>query len=497
MSDLHLLVKSMSKNEKRYFRLFTSSFSNENKDYQRLFDAIETTEVYNEKELKKELGIKHMPFSKKYLFDNILKSLRLYHTEQRQVFQLLDAFKNISILRNKGLIKDAVKIYEKTEQQLIEDNRFTLLLELFNTGEELYRLYLPSKLVAEKVQEIEAKKVKYLQLQRNLTEYQILNRSLRNKWRKVYPIRNKEQEQEVLSVLSHQLLQSEEEALTPLAKSYYFNNMTIGHTMLLNFESVKNHAQVSIDYILEKTEIAAIQRRALTANLSNLLIACSKTKDWETFKKYDELYKEKLEAFKNLDGSKVSTVNQKLYYNYTLHHLIEREEYTKVLEMQAEVVNFWETFDSFLDNDWKITLSDFFAQAHFQVDNYEEAQKWVEIILEEEKNDPKTPSVCNARILNLLIHFKQENYFLLNSLFRSTYRYLNKNERLFKSERLLLNYFKWIGENHSVGDFKDKTEKLFVTLEEVIKENKYEQNFYDELRPIILKAFQELIATKN
>lgn len=479
----------MSKNEKRYFRLFTSAFSNEDKDYLKLFDEIENCEEYDEKQIKNKLGIKHMPFTKKYLFDNILKSSRLYYTEQRQRFQLMDAFKNISILKSKGLIKDAVKIYEKTEDLLIEDNRFTFLLELLNTGEVLYRIYLPNKEVEAKVQELEQKKIHYLRLQRNLTEYQILNRALRNKWRKIYPIRNEEQEKEVWEVLVNPLLESIDNALSPAAQSYYYNNMTIGHSMLLNFEKVKKYAKESVERILSAKQNSAIQRKALMANLCNLMVACSRTLDPE-FDKYYEFFVSKMKEFESLDGLKNNIINRKLSYNCKLQNFIEHEQYEEVLKIQEEVEVFWKNYEEFLDNDWKITISDFLAQANFQVNDFDEAKKWVELILEEEKNNPKTPSVCNARILNLLIHFKQENYFLLNSLFRSTYRYLNKNQRLFKSERLLLNYFKWVGEHYTIGDFEEKTQKLFIALEKVVEMNKYEKSFYDELKPSIFKTFQ-------
>lgn len=492
MNDLHRLIKSMSKSEKRYFRLFASSFSNENSEYLKLFSEIDLMEEYDEQRLKKKLKIKHLSVAKKYLKDVILKALRLYNTEQRQGFQMLDAFKNIAILRDKGLIKEAIKLLEKTEEQLLEFNLYPFLLELLNIAEVLYRLYLPNKEVESKLNEIEGKKLRYLDVYENITAYQLLSQNLRNVWRKVYPIRNKEQEQVVAEVLQNSLLTSPEQALTSISESYFYNSMILCHTILLNFEEVKKYAEASIIKIQKEKTKSFVNWKALMANTSNLLVACAKTKDHQRFEKYNQLFVDNLAEMKKKKlGTQTEVINQKLYYNYTLLYFHESELYDKVINCEPHVEHFWKTFDEFLDNDWKVTVSYFLAQAFFQNNEFEKSIKWIDFILNEEKNNPKTPSVCNARILNLLVHFKQQNYYLLESLMRSTYRFLNKNERLFKSERLLLNYFKWISENPHLEPFEEKTNKLFTSLEEISLENKYEHNFYNEMKPSLLKTFDK------
>ena len=47
-----------------------------------------------------------------------------------------------------------------------------------------------------------------------------------------------------------------------------------------------------------------------------------------------------------------------------------------------------------------------------------------------------------ARILNLIIHYELGNTVLLDSLLRSTYRYLNKENRLSEIEKKFINFFK-------------------------------------------------------
>jgi len=174
MNELHQLIKSMSKSEKRYFRLFAASICKEEIGSIALFDELAKMEVYEENLLESVINTKESSEVKEYLFDCILKALRLYYTEKNQYYQILDAFKNIAIIRDKGLIKEAVKVYEKTEKQLLDLKLFPFLVELLNIGEVLYRVHLSNKEADAKIKEIEAKKLKYI----NLHEKRVLSREI-------------------------------------------------------------------------------------------------------------------------------------------------------------------------------------------------------------------------------------------------------------------------------------------------------------------------------
>lgn len=52
MDELPRLIQSLTKSEKRYFKMFTSLQSGE-KSYLKLFDAIEKMEEYDEEKIKK------------------------------------------------------------------------------------------------------------------------------------------------------------------------------------------------------------------------------------------------------------------------------------------------------------------------------------------------------------------------------------------------------------------------------------------------------------
>ncbi|MFN6038077.1 MAG: hypothetical protein ACK452_06390, partial [Bacteroidota bacterium] len=85
-NDLHELIHSMSRTEKRHFRLFSGLYRNEKTDYQLLYNAIQTQSNYNEQQIadsfKDKKFIKNLDIKKHYLYDLILKSLSNYHADK-------------------------------------------------------------------------------------------------------------------------------------------------------------------------------------------------------------------------------------------------------------------------------------------------------------------------------------------------------------------------------------------------------------------------------
>lgn len=78
-----------------------------------------------------------------------------------------------------------------------------------------------------------------------------------------------------------------------------------------------------------------------------------------------------------------------------------------------------------------------------------------------------------ARILNLIIHYELGNTMLLDSLLRSTYRYLNKANRLSDFERKMMSFIKEAGKPHSKKEMQQLLETLKKDFEELSKQPSY------------------------
>lgn len=133
--NLYILIKSLTKGEKLYFKKFSSKqVKGDGNNYIRLFDAINNLvkkDDINETELKAILKsyklINNFSVAKSYLYERILESLATQHKDE------LRALVNQSrILYSKNLLHLAMKSVQKTKKKAIKFKDNSTLLSMLN-----------------------------------------------------------------------------------------------------------------------------------------------------------------------------------------------------------------------------------------------------------------------------------------------------------------------------------------------------------------------------
>jgi hypothetical protein len=81
-------------------------------------------------------------------------------------------------------------------------------------------------------------------------------------------------------------------------------------------------------------------------------------------------------------------------------------------------------------------------------------------VLNDNENTLRQDLYSYARLFNLAIHFELGNYDLLEYTIKSTFRYLQKRERDFPMEKVIIDNFKKIIKNQSESERKNNF-KLF------------------------------------
>src|SRR5687768_6551251 len=132
--NLFLLIKSLSKSEKRYFRIY-AGMSGRGVNYLQLFDAIERQKEYDEEEIRKKLKgkkfLSQLHVTKIYLTELILKALQNYHSDTSVHSKLLDLLKDIELLFDKELYDLCYFKIEKAEGLAVKYEKLSLLTEVF------------------------------------------------------------------------------------------------------------------------------------------------------------------------------------------------------------------------------------------------------------------------------------------------------------------------------------------------------------------------------
>ena len=131
-SSLFILIKSLSKSEKRYFKRFCTIYSKEKQNnYLLLFNAIVEQKEYDEQQIKSQFRnekfVKQLNVLKVYLYRLIIKSLRQFYTSSDKDMILKDLVTHSLILLKKGLYDESYRMINSAKETArFEKNHFAL-----------------------------------------------------------------------------------------------------------------------------------------------------------------------------------------------------------------------------------------------------------------------------------------------------------------------------------------------------------------------------------
>ncbi len=134
-NDLFLLIGSMTKAEKRYFKLYASKHvDRERSNSVRLFEAIEAQASYDEQAIRKRFAAerfsRQLAVQKNYLFSLILKSLRQFHAGASPGVRVAELLHSAEILADRGLYELCDDLLERARQIAITEEEFALALKV-------------------------------------------------------------------------------------------------------------------------------------------------------------------------------------------------------------------------------------------------------------------------------------------------------------------------------------------------------------------------------
>ena len=86
---------------------------------------------------------------------------------------------------------------------------------------------------------------------------------------------------------------------------------------------------------------------------------------------------------------------------------------------------------------------------------YNEALKYINLVLNSPYISIRRDIEYNARLLNLIIHYELKNFEYLEYLIVSTYRFLYKRKKIFKLEMYVTNFIRRLTKIKSDKDLKN------------------------------------------
>jgi len=467
--DLYTLIKSLTKAEKRFFKLSASIHKGE-KNYMKLFDAIDKQREYDEVVLRKifknESFIKGFSSEKNYLYHLILKSMNSFHANKSIDSQIKELLRSVNFLADKGLNKQYLKVLSKAKRLAVKYEKHSRILDII----EWERIAMRDKnftWVSKKELEKDLKKEQLVlrQFKNKIDYHQLIDRFLllNNKF-STFTRSNKELKS-YEAIFSNPILSDENKVLSYDAKRAYYWIHTQYNRIKEDFITAYKYSKKLVELAESQPEIIKEDPGSIITPLTTFIISQFR------LKKYKEILNtlNKLKAVSTTSVSFQTRIFLQSYGN-ELHIYIMTGAFEKGVAILDEVKSGLKRYEENLSMGIKVIFYLNIAYIYFGVENYNNTIEFVNKILNETDRKIREDVQAVTQIFNLIIHFELGNQSILDSLVRSTYRFLYKRKRLYKFETIVLNFIriklpKAITQKELLLAFKE----LKKELEEIIK----------------------------
>ena len=471
-TDLFVLIHSLDKNEKRYFRLFAARQAGE-KNYLKLFNAISLQEEYDEadiiKQFKKEGFTRRFALTKSYLYGLVLKSLRMYHENRSISLEIKSSLNSINILFSKGLFKQAMKMLMSVKKVVEKYEKIDFKPEIITLQRGIVSALGWQNYTQEDIDNMHGELKKDLGRISTVNDYERLANKLFQTLFNQGFVRDKKQQQELEKIMNDPLLKDESKLPTLGSKLPFYLVHSAYYSMQGDLNKQHYYNEKQVEFYRQYPHMVRDNHKRFLSSLHNYISTCTR------LKKYKEAERSILEL-KNLlsvpEFAKDMLLRVRVFdysFNVEIDMFIQRGHFDKGIGLVPD-------FEAGMKQYWKMIKPDSVLMVYFNIaylyfgaQQYEESKRWINKFFTIPSLYSKKDFYCIARILNLLIHYELGNFDLLEYTLKSTYQLLGRHAKLFRSEKLTLNFIKKYLNSHPD---KSTLKKMFQEMIDDIKEIK-------------------------
>lgn len=440
MDQIHQLIHTLSKTEKRYIKRMASlHVRGDENNYIKLFDLINDQDTYNESTLLNELQLDRNQFAvtKNYLYNVILDSLESYSANKNTNHELDKQLHQVEILFDKHLIVQAKKIAERIKKRATELEQFFVLVKVIEL--ELRMVHLSPEPLAEQLKTIYTLKEENLIAWDKLLQvnnykhyyYQITYSALK------LGLSNKADELDnIKEIISKEEIKNEDDCKSASALNYLqaiklrYYNMIQDREKGLEYSSKQLKLMIEHPKILIPSNLQYISR--LYSHCTMCLYAGSIDEFELYFNKMIHIDVQNKHEEANLFFSRYNLVMQRDLIYLSLN---ETGNYISMMQKSLKLD------DIRLSSVQQAVL--FLQAAHlkFIMNKIDDAQDWLNLILNMGNASLRDDMYAIVYIKEMILNFEKGNHQYLESRIRAIKRLLSNSNNLNEIGTAFIRFF--------------------------------------------------------
>lgn len=473
------LIKSLTQNEKRYFKQFSKLQKNsDNIAYVKLFDAIEQQQIYNEKKLQQRIPPLYFAQQKRHLYVKIMECLRLFHSQKNIDFEIASYLSDYNILMNKSLIKQASKVLYKAKKIATENERYTDIIKINKLESQLLWTENNIPVLANHINSYQRETKNLVHIIENQINFEKEYLNIINWNKKIEFIRNEKELNELKSILTQPIFENANQALSLSAKVNFHYIKGLFYFFLGDFHSSEQHFSNQLELLNQNEDFRKEEMFIYAKCLSNFTLLNLKL---------DNQSKTTLgiETLQQIKSQNQQVQNYVAYtaYLFELMHLNKQSKYkiaTSYISKNSEWLTNTENWfieQNILENERSYVLFQSIT-AFLYAGEHKKALTLMNSYLNKDDAPFKEDIYSIAIILNLFIHFEMDNKDLIENQLTSVERYLKSKKGLYDFEKTILNFIQRGLKVNSKQELRKEFKQLSTQLHK-IKKTKFGRNVFE------------------
>jgi tetratricopeptide (TPR) repeat protein len=244
--------------------------------------------------------------------------------------------------------------------------------------------------------------------------------------------------------MKHPLLHDEQWATSFTARLYFYQIWGTYHFVQGDMEQAYQFNRKRIDLFHDMPgQIQRMPDRYLSA-MNNFLVDCLKLGRETEFRQSLAFIRKVADDPAIRKVSRLPGEIFRLTYMLELNQHVNAGMFLQGMEIIPEVEKGLEMHQSQITAANRTVFYYLVAYTYFGVGRYSQALKWLNRLLQAGEKDSLQHIHATARLFNLILHYEMGNLDLLESMIRSTQRYLQHIDELYELESLFIRAFRQV-----------------------------------------------------
>ena len=430
--SLFVLIKSLTKSEKRQFNLYVGRLGgNVDAKFFSLFKFLEKLKKYDEKVIIGSGIVSKQQLSnlKAHLYKQILISLRLNPAHKNIRIQIREQLDFATVLYQKGLYKQSLKLLDKAKNLALENEEKNIAYEIVELEKVIETQYITRSISTRADQlSIQAKELS----QQNVIASKLSNLSLQlysHLLQNGY-VKNNDELEFITNYFNSKLPKYDYKTLGFREKLWLYKAHLWHSFLCQDFLQSYKYASKWVDLFKDNNKLVNIHPVFYLKGKNYLLESSFFIKNRTAFKSELQLFEKEVEQNKiPINTNTEILIFQYLYANKLHFHFLNATFYEG--EYLIEIINQKiETYRNRLDNHYIVMFYYKIACLYFGMGKNELCISYLEKIIKSKNLGSAEDLQCFARVLNLIAHYECGLDYDFEKQFIETYKFLLKMENL-------------------------------------------------------------------